>query len=122
MKSRCLVLRGLGNLAKHLAGPREVEATTWTQLAECRKHVMCTVNICIHRREAVMKTLGDETLRSEVIALVKIILTDNMKDGRVTLQARWVKSYLLEQMFDPAKPSLRIFQRDTPDKTMHFVP
>ena len=68
-----------------------------------------------------MKTLGDETLRGEVIALVKVVLADHMEDRRVTLEAGRVKYYLLQQMLDPAKASLRIFERDAPNKPMNFV-
>ena len=69
-----------------------------------------------------MKTLGDETLRGKVIAFVKIVLADHMEDRGITLQAGWVKGYLLQQMFDPGKTSLRIFERDPPNQPMDFVP
>src|SRR5258706_10679697 len=114
MKRRCFGLRRLPHLAEHLAGTGKVEFTVPPLLIQRRKHVMSAVNIGIHRRETVVKTLGDETLRRKVIAFIKCYLTDNVEYARVTFECRRMQHQLIHHRRDSMESSLRIFQRHPP--------
>ena len=67
------------------------------------------------------KTLGHETLRCQVITLVKVMPADDVKDARVTLQTRRVEHNLIQQVSDPGESSFRIFESYAPDQTVNLV-
>src|SRR5262245_15930089 len=115
MKRRRLGLRRFTNFAKHFARTCKVETALRLQLTQRRQHVMRAVDVRIHRREAVAKTFRHETLRRQVITLSKLVLADDVKDRRVTLETRRVQHNLVEQMPDARETSLRILERDASD-------
>jgi hypothetical protein len=57
---------------------------------------MRAVNVGIHCREAIGKTLGDETLCSKVIAFIEFVLADYIEDTRVTFKGRTMENYLIK--------------------------
>ncbi len=81
-----LGLRTFFHLAEHLARSGEVESAVRLRFSDGRKHVMRTVDIGLHRREAVIETLSDEALRGEVVALVELVAAENMEQAGVALQ------------------------------------
>src|ERR1700694_4762118 len=83
---------------------------------------MSAVDVRVHRREAVCETFADETLRSKVIALVELVLTDDMEDAGVALEARRMKHPVVQKMFDASQAKIRRFERDVPDESVHLVP
>ncbi len=82
---------------------------------------MCAVDVDVHRREAVLKTLGHETLRSEVIAFIKRVLAEDVKDARIAFNTRWMKLKTAEQVRDATKSSLWVFDPDAAHQTMNLV-
>src|ERR1043166_7119244 len=91
MKGSRLSLRDLAHLAEHFGRARKVKPAVWLKLPQRRQHVMRTVDVCVHRRKAVSKAFRDEALGREVIALIKLVLTDDVENARITLQARGVQ-------------------------------
>src|ERR1700754_356789 len=119
---RCrFLLRNLGGVAKHLTRTREVKATPRTHLAQRRQHIVRAVDVHVHSREAVGETFRDETLRCEVVALVKFVLTQNVEDTRITLQTRWMQRDAIDQMSNPAESHFRHFQCHAAHEPVHFI-
>ncbi len=82
---------------------------------------MRAVDVRVHRREAIGKTLGDKTLGGEVVALVKIVATDDMKNAGITFQTCGMQSDLVQEMRDPVSASLGGFQRDAANEAVNLV-
>jgi hypothetical protein len=49
------------------------------------------VDVGVHGGEAVGEGFGDEGLRGEVIALVELMTTNDVEDGRIALQRSGVE-------------------------------
>ena len=82
---------------------------------------MSAVDVCVHRREAVGETLSDETLCSQVITLVKIIATDDMKNAGIAFEACGMEGDLVQEMRDPVGPAFGRFQRNATHEAVHLV-
>src|SRR5438067_8680517 len=82
---------------------------------------MRAVDVCIHRREAVSKTFSDEALSREVVTLIKFVLTDDVEDARITLQARGVQLQPIGEILNARESSRRIFERNSSDQAVHFI-
>src|SRR5919106_3835591 len=82
---------------------------------------MRAVDVHIHGREAVGETLGDETLRGQVIALVEIVFAEYVKYAGVTLETGRVKRYAIEYMSDAAESRPRRFQGHPAHQAMNFI-
>src|SRR6266404_2898030 len=104
-----LALRHFAHPAKHLGRSGEIKTALRAQLLECSQHVMRAVDVHVHRREAVLKTLGHETLRSQVIAFIKLVLAEDVKDARIAFNTRRMKLKTIKQVRDAPKSSLRVF-------------
>src|SRR5262249_40111876 len=113
MKRRGLLLRRLSNFAEHLARSGEIESAFRSQLPERRKHVMSAVDVRVHGREAVEKTLGDKALSREMVTLVKRVLAEHVEDAWITLEARGMKNDSIHDARDAVKAPLRILERDS---------
>ena len=61
---------------------------------------MGAVDVSVHRRESVRETFTDKRLRREVIALVELMTTENVKDAGIAFQASGVQRDLVQQMLD----------------------
>src|ERR671939_1236875 len=85
LKRRRLLLRDFRRVAEHLARAREIEPATGPHFSQRREHVVRAIDVHVHRREAVGKTLRDETLRREVVTLVELVLAEHVKNAGVTL-------------------------------------
>src|SRR5689334_20564972 len=88
LKRRRLFLRHLAGIAEHLARTGEVKTAARPHFAQRGEHVMRAVDVHVHRRKAVGKTLRHEALRREVITLVKVVLAQYVKDAGVTFETR----------------------------------
>ena len=121
IKRCCLSLRHFTHLAEHFRGTRKIESAIWLKLPQGSEHVMRAVDVCIHRREAVSETLGDEALGRQVIALIKFVLADNVEDARITLQARGVQLQPIGEILNARESSRRIFERDSSDQAVNFI-
>ena len=49
---------------------------------------MSAVDVRVHRRKAVSKTLGNERLRRQVITLIEVVAADHVEDRRIAFQTR----------------------------------
>src|SRR5215213_75782 len=96
LKCSALCLRYLVDVAKHLARARKIKPALRPQLTQRREHVVSAVDVHIHRREAVGETLRHEALRREVIALVKVVFTEDVENAGVTFQAGRVQRYAIQ--------------------------
>src|SRR5262245_27449278 len=121
MKSRCLLLRHLFSFAKHLGRSGEVETAIPLQLPQRRQHEVSAIDVCVHRREAIGKTFRDKTLRREVIAFVKLVLRDYVKDAGIALEARRVERQSIKQVRDSREMAPRIFQSHATNQAMNFI-
>src|SRR5215510_10058384 len=102
---RCgLLLRHFLYFAKHFTRTGEVEFATRLQLAQRRQCVMRTIDVGVQGREPVGETLGNKTLRREMITLVKFLLAENMEDTWIAFQACGVQLDSIQQMSNPAEP------------------
>src|ERR1051326_6402596 len=82
---------------------------------------MRSVDVRIHRRETVGKTLGNERLRRQVITLVESMLADDAENARITFQARGMQCDSVEEVLNAIEAPLRIFQRDPANQAMNFI-
>ena len=75
---------------------------------------MSAVDIHVHGGEAVGKTLRHEALGREVIALVKIVLAENVENTGVTLEAGRVQRYAVhttsQGLEEEVRASLRAYE------------
>src|SRR5215216_1707699 len=120
MKGRRLRLRCFSHFPKHLARAGEIEAAIGTQFTQCRQHVVGAVDVCVHRREPIAKTLRHETLRREVITLGELVLAYDVKYRRVTFEAGRVQYYLVQEMSDACETSVRILEGDTSYQSVYL--
>src|SRR5437016_7781494 len=119
---RCsFLLRDLMHFAEHFRRTGKIEFALRLQLAQRCQHVMRTVDVRVHRRESVRETFPDKRLRREVVALIKLITTENVKDAGVAFQASGMKGYLVQQMLDAIESASRIFESHAPHQPMHFI-
>jgi len=82
---------------------------------------MRPVDVRVHGRKAVRKTLGHETLRRQVIALLKVVLAEDVEDTRVTLEIRWMQGHAVQQVTDATKPRFRRFERHAAHQPMDLI-
>src|SRR5262249_31724563 len=87
LKCSGLFLRYVVDVPKHLAGACKVKTTFGPQLPERRQHVVRAVDVHIHRGKPVREAFRHETLCREVVALVKIMVAENVKNAGITLEA-----------------------------------
>src|ERR1051326_672444 len=121
LKRRALRLRHFADIPKHLTRPREVKTTTGPQLSQRRQHVMRAVDVCVHGRKAISKTLGHEALRREVITLLKIVLAEDVKDTRVTLEIRRMQGHAIQQVTDATESRFRRLEGHPPHQPMDLI-
>ena len=121
MKRCGLALRNLAHFSEHLAGTGKVETALRPQLSERRQHVVSSVNVRVHRRETIGKTLRHETLSCEVVALVEVVTTDDMENARIAFQACGVQDDLVQKVSNPFRSPLRCFQRNAPHQPVDLV-
>src|SRR5688572_25340677 len=112
LKRRCLFLRHLVYVAKHLAGTGEVETALRLRFTQRREDVVRAVDVHIHRGEAVGEAFRDETLRREVVTLVEFVLAQYVENARITLETRRVQPQAFDQMADTAEACVWCFERD----------
>src|SRR5678815_3173191 len=86
LKRGRLFLRHFVDVPEHLARPGEVKTTLRTQLTQRREHVVRAVDVRAHGRKAVSEALRHETLRREVITLVKIVFAEDVKNAGVAFK------------------------------------
>src|SRR5215510_8400046 len=82
---------------------------------------MRAVDICVHGRKAVRKTLRHETLRRQVITLLKIMLAEDVEDARVTLEIRRMQGHVVQQVTDATESRLRRFEGHATDESMNLI-
>src|SRR5258705_2595017 len=121
VKRRLLVLGSLANLAKHFGGTGEIKTALWLQFTQRGKHIVCPVDICIHRRESVRKTFGNKRLSGQMVTFVKLVAAHNRKQRRITFGTRSVQLNAVQQMTNAREAPIRVFQRDAADETVHVV-
>ena len=73
------------------------------------------------RGEGVLKRIGDETLRRQVIKLVRVDLSDAGVNAGKALQTGGVKLDLVEDRRKPRKAMGRILQRRSPHQAVDLV-
>src|ERR1051325_11931875 len=100
LKRRALRLRHFADIPKHLTRPGKVKTTTGPQLTQRRQDVVRAVDVRVHGREAVGKTLGHKALRRQVITLVKIVFAEDMENAGVTLEIRRMQGDTVQQVTD----------------------
>src|ERR1041385_6340613 len=121
MKRRRFALRTFPRLAEHFAGTREVETAIRLQLLERGQHVMGAVDVDVQGRETIGKTLGNETLRSQVITLIELLTDEYVKDARVAFQSCSVEHQPILKIEDSLKSLLRRFERDSSHQAVDFI-
>src|ERR1700730_258185 len=80
VKGRRLPLWYFLDLAEHFARTGEIETAIRAQLPESRQHVVRAVDIGIHGRETIGKTLCHKTLSGKVVTFVELVTADHVKD------------------------------------------
>lgn len=76
---------------------------------------MRAVDVRVHGREAIGKTLRHEALRRQVVTFVKLMPTDDVKNAGVALEACGMQCYLVQQMLNPAQSAMWFFQCNATD-------
>src|SRR5262245_31433117 len=79
-------LRHLLHYTEHLTRARKVEFAFRTQLLKRGQHIVCPVDVRIHCAEAVRETFGDKTLGCEVVAFVKFVPADDLKNAGIAIE------------------------------------
>ena len=120
-KVRRLLLRHLVGIAEHLTRSGKIKLTFRAQLANRGEYIVSAADVGIQSREAVDKAFGDKTLGREVIALVEVVLAEDVKNARVTFQTRGMKDESIDYGVDAAEPGFGRFKRDAPHESMNFI-
>src|SRR5256886_17061326 len=121
MEGCSFLLWHLAHFAEHFRRTGEIEFALRLQLAQPRQHVMGAVDVSVHRRESIRETFTDKRLRREVIALVELRTTENVKDAGIPFQATGVSRDLFQKMLGAIEFASWIFQSHAPHQTMHFI-
>src|SRR6185369_13711392 len=121
LKRSRLFLRHFVDVPKHLARSGEVKTALGPQLTQRGEHVMCAIDVCAHGRKAVSEAFRHETLRCEVIALVKIVFAEDVEDAGVALKTGRVQCDSVQEMCDAAEPRLRGFEGHAADQPVYFI-
>jgi len=82
---------------------------------------MRAVDVDVHCRKAVGETLGDETLRSKVITLIKVVLANDVVNAGITLERGRVKNQPIEDVGKTTKTSVGGFERNSANEAVDFV-
>src|SRR5438045_3877215 len=82
---------------------------------------MRSVDVNVHRREPVLKTLIDEALRGEVITFIKFVTANDTENARIAFQTSRVELDPIQQMCDARESALWIFQSHAPDDSMDLI-
>src|SRR3989441_5933373 len=82
---------------------------------------MRAVDVRVERREFVLEGIGDETLGSQVIALMGLDRLEHPVDAGQALQGRSMQVEAVLQVEDAPEPVLRIFDRHPPDDAVHLI-
>ena len=82
---------------------------------------MRAVDVHVHGREAVGETFGHETLRRQVITLVKVVFAEDVEDTGVTFETGRVQRYAIQQVSDAAESRFRGFERTRAHEPMDFI-
>jgi hypothetical protein len=121
VKRRRLRLGDFADLAEHLARSGEIETAARPQLAQGGQHVVRAVDVRVHRGETVGETLGHETLRGQVVALVVVVTADHVKDAGIALQRGAVQLEPVEKVGDAAEAEVGRFERDAAHEPVDLV-
>ena len=122
MKPRFLILRDLFGAPKHLTGPGKIEPALRRQVVKRSKYVVCAVEVSVQRGEFVLEGVADETLCGEVVTLVRVDTANNAIKAREAFQRGGVKLDVIENVSQPPKVMIRIFQGHTADDPVHTIP
>src|SRR4030095_14420541 len=106
-------LRHLLHFAEHLTRARKVELAFRTQLLKRGQHIVCPVDVRIHCAEAVGETFGDKALGREMVAFVKLVPADDLKNAGIAIQVGWMKGDAIRKVTNSSEPLFRFFQRDS---------
>src|ERR1051326_7931926 len=82
---------------------------------------MRSVDVNVHRRKTVLKTLIDEALRGEVITFIKFVTADDTENARIALQTSRVELDTIQQVCDACESALWIFQRNASHNAMDLI-
>src|SRR5215468_4208165 len=82
---------------------------------------MRAVDVDVHRREAILKTLRDEALGCQVITLGELMAADDAEYTGVVLETSGMKMNLIQQVQDASKTPLGVFERDPPHDAVDLV-
>src|SRR5580658_1929909 len=88
MKWRGRTLRRFTRAPEHLTGSCEVEFTSWLDLAYACEQIVRSIDIRVHGRESIGKTLRNKALSSQMITLVKLTSSEDLKDAWIAFEAR----------------------------------
>src|SRR5262245_51996905 len=114
-------LRHLLRSAEHLTRARKVELALGTQLLKSGQDIVCSVDVRIHRAEAVGETLGDKALGREMVALVELVATDDLKNAGIAIQIGRMERDAIHNMTNSSEPLFRFFQRDSAHQAMNLI-
>jgi hypothetical protein len=82
---------------------------------------MRTVDIRIHRGEAITKALRDEALSGEMITLIESVVRTDIENTWITFEACRVKLQAIHYVPDSIHPVSAILERYSPDDPVNFV-
>src|SRR5690242_13480804 len=82
---------------------------------------MRPVDVRVHRRETIAKTLGYKALCREVIALVKFHLAYDVKNAGIALKTCGMQRNVIQQVFDTGKPCLLVLECYATQEAMYLV-
>src|SRR5678815_5037935 len=82
---------------------------------------MRAVDVDVHCSKAVGETLGDETLRSKVITLIKVVLANDVVNAGITLERGRVQNQPIDDVGKTTKTNVRRFERNSANESMDFV-
>jgi len=82
---------------------------------------MRAVDVDVHCGKAVGETLGDKTLRSKVITLIKIVLANDVVNAGITLERGRVKNQAIDNVGKTTKASFGGFERNSANDSVDFV-
>ena len=92
-----------------------------TYLAHTRQHVVRSIDVRVDGRKLVLDGIADETLRGQVIDLIRLHSGYDLVETRVALQRGGMQLDSFEDVSNAPEPVFRILQRDSADDAMDVI-
>ena len=108
-------------LAKHFARSGEIEPALRLHLSQSRQNIVSAVDIGAHGGETIGEAFAHKALSAQVIAFIKLLLGENVKDAGVALQTGRMEVDAVQTTVQAAETLAGLLERDASNQSMHLI-